>query len=634
MRLVVRETTAVAPSGAAAVGVRAAAPEADAPSSIPGPVASPLMRYVARPFVCGVLGRPDPERLRRLHAAVPGLVTVHERPDLLLLASRPLVPYRSEGALAGGSVAWAFGDRQPAAGVGWQAAAVAVEAAGLADDDTRTVLHAGAHGFLDVFHRQLADGRWFASRIEPLLALEPGALAIDWDAWACTIVLTIPVADRTPFVGIRRLLGARTLVLDHETGSLTDGRWDPPWVGLPAPAGGASDVGAVLEALRGAVAGYGDAPTTLPLTGGYDSRLLGILLRDAGTPVAAITTTKDDGRDDVGIAREVAARLGFPHSVVDPAGLSYGDDATEVLARMEHRAAQHTWAGALARRVRSDGLRVADGIAFDTLLHNEHIPPAAVVAPPGPERDAALFDALWRGGLSKKVLTVEATEWLADSARRQWQARSSELADDPNGLVLSVLGTRTTMGVGIMAEWLYGPEAGAVMPAFDADVVAAALAVDPARKIDGAFYRDLLIAADPAIAAIRSTRDPEEQAVPGVRLKSSAEARGWLLDRTRAAGAVPGLVHPRLIELLETGRVRDVRNPDGSRLTPEHELKRRATISQSALGVGALGAWLEQHADRLDDLTPPWPSPQRTGPWSFARRLGRRAGTLVDRSGR
>ncbi len=589
------------------------------------------MRYVARPFVCGVLGRPDPERLRRLHAAMPGLVTVHERPDLLLLASHPLVPYRSAGA----SVAWAFGDRQPAADVDWQTAAVSVEAAGLAEDDERAVLHAGAHGYLDLFHRELADGRWFASRIDPLLALEPGELAIDWDAWACTIVLTIPIADRTPFVGVRRLLGASTLVLDHATGSLTPGRWDPPWVGLQAPGPGAGDPWAVLEALRAAVARLGDAPTTLPLTGGYDSRLLGILLRDAGTPVSAVTTSKDDGRDDVGIAREVAAALGFPHSVVDAGSLSYGEAATEVLARMEHRAAQHTWAGALARRVRSDGVRVADGIAFDTLLHNEHIPAAAVHAPAGPEREAALFDALWRGGLSKKVLTVEATEWLVDSARRQWQARSGELADDPNGLVLSVLGTRTTMGVGIMAEWLYGPEAGAMMPALDAQVVAAALAVDPGRKIDGAFYRELLAAADPAIAAIRSTRDPDEQAVPGDRVKSSAEARGWLLDRTRAAGAVPGLISPRLIELLETGRVRDVRNPDGSPLTPEHELKRRSTISQSALGVGTLGAWLERYADRLGDVTPPWTAPpNRTGPWSFARRLGRGAGAIIDRSRR
>ena len=422
-----------------------------------------------------------------------------------------------------------------------------MEAAGLVDDDERAILHAGAHGTLDIFHRQLADGRWFASRIDPLLALEPGELALDWDAWACTIVLTIPIADRTPFVGIRRLLGARTLVLDHSTGGLTDGRWDPPWVGLPAPVAGAGDAGAVLEALRAAVARLGDAPTTLPLTGGYDSRLLGILLRDAGTPVSAITTSKDDGRDDVGIAREVAAALGFPHSIVDPGGLSYGDAATEVLARMEHRAAQHTWAGALARRVRSDGLRVADGIAFDTLLHNEHIPVAAVVAPPGPEREAALFDALWRGGLSKKVLTVEATEWLVDSARRQWQARSAELADDPNGLVLSVLGTRTTMGVGIMAEWLYGPEVGTMMPALDAQVVAAALAVDPARKVDGAFYRDLLGRGGPGHRG--HPLDPRRRGAGRARRPGQEQRRGTRLApgpdacRERGAGAHQPAAH-------------------------------------------------------------------------------------------
>jgi len=586
------------------------------------------MRFVARPFVCGVLGRPDPERLARLRRVMPDLVTVHERPDVVLLASRELTPYRTDG----GALAWAFGDRQPAEGVDWRTAAITADAAGLSDDGERAVLHAGAHGYLDIFHRRLGDATWFASTIDALLDLDPAPLDIDWDTWACTIVLTIPLAERTPFVGVARLLGATTLVLDHTTGAVADGRWDPPWSGLPAPRPGAGDPRMILEVMHSAVARHGDAPTVLPLSGGYDSRLLSILLRDARIPTTTMTTSKDDGRDDVGIAREVAAALGQAHTVVDPTGLTYAEAADESLTRMEYRAAQHLWSGAMARRIRADGVRVADAIALDTLFHNEHMPGKAILAPSGPEREAALFAALWRGGLRGKVLGAEAAGWLVETARRRWQARWAGFQDDPNGLILAVLSTRTTMGVGIMGQWLYGPEVSVVMPAIDADVVAASFTVDQLRKVDGTFYRELLAAADPEVAAIRSTRDPAQRGAVGERVKGGPAARAWLLEHTRSATTVPGLVHPRLIELLETGRVKGVTNPDGSPITPEHELKRRSTIAQSALGVGTLGAWLDRYGDRIGRLDPPWPvAPTATGAWSFASRLRRRSGSLVGR---
>ena len=336
-----------------------------------------------------------------------GLVTIHERADVVLMASQPLSGYRTSDSVS----AWAFGDRQPGRDSEWQTAAVAVETPGLVVEPSQAILHAGAHGYVDVFHRTLDGASWFASRMDPLVDLDDARLEIDWENWACTLLLVVPIGDQTPFREVRRLTGATALVLDRATDRTRPLRWSPPWIGLPAPRPGGGDPRELYASFQRALSRYGSAPTALPLSGGYDSRLIGIALRDAGISTTAWTTSKDDGRDDASISVDVAAALGFPHTPINASTVPYADAATEVLCRFGYRAAQHIWACAIAAALRGQGHRVADGNTLDILLHSTHIPRAAVEATSRAERDDALFADLSRKRPAKHAMTVAATAW-------------------------------------------------------------------------------------------------------------------------------------------------------------------------------------------------------------------------------
>ncbi len=179
------------------------------------------------------------------------------------------------------------------------------------------MLHAGALGLIDLFTRRLGETSWFASRMEPLLSLDPGPLEVDWEAWASILAFDCPVGDMTPFRAVRRLQGARTLVMERATGRIRADAWSPPWQGLAEVAPDAGDAREVLDQLRTVVGRIAPVPHSIALSGGYDSRLVAIVARDAGIPMSAITTTKDDGRNDPEVAAEVAALLGMPYRFVD-----------------------------------------------------------------------------------------------------------------------------------------------------------------------------------------------------------------------------------------------------------------------------------------------------------------------------
>ncbi len=560
-------------------------------------MAAPL-RFVARPFVCGALGRPDPGIGTRLRTMRPDLVTIIDAPDALLLASQALAPYRDDE----GRRAWAFGDRRPAPGIGWRDAAVSVEAAGLAEDPDEIALHTGAHGLVDVFHRRIGETTWFASRMDPLLDLDDGPLDIDWDDWACRLVLTYAVGDRTPVRQVRRLTGASVLRLDRSSGTVHTDHWTPPWVGLAAPRPGAGDPAAIVDAFRGAVTRTVAAQVSHPLSGGFDSRFMAIILRDLGVTTDAWTVSKDDGRDEIGIARDVADALGLEHHIVPPARAAYPELADEVLDRTGHLVAQHIWAAGLARAMRAQGRQVIDGLAMDILLSNTHIPEAAVRAMSADARDDALLHELSRRHLANGTLTADAARWAYATAGRCWRESIARLRDDPNAAILSVLATRTARGVAAVGQWLYGPDIPVAMPGVDPTFLVVVLSADPVRKIDGRLYREVLSVADPVVAAIRSTRDPDRAWTGGRRDKAGVEGVEWLLRRMRPAGELPGLVDPGLASELEDARHAQLAN---GQLDDAHT-RRLQGLSQHALGLAVMGGWLERHRDRLASLDVPW----------------------------
>lgn len=569
------------------------------------------MEHRARPFVCGILGPVEAAVVERLQRTVPGLVTVHERPDVVLLASRSLDRY-DDGRTAG---AWVFGDRPPRSGNEWRDAALEMEASGLADLEDTVVLHAGAHGMLDLFHRRVGGATCFASRLGPLLDLADEPLDVDWQDWASNFVLNFPAGDGTGFRQVRRLPGSTTLTLERRTGRVTQGRWSPPWLGLPPARADDGDPAPLLEALRSALAKYGDGPVSLPLSAGFDSRLLGILVRDAGWDAVTWTTDPDRGRDEITLGGRVAHALGLRNiaiPLVEPEYPGLADDSAE---RKELRMPLHLWATRMARQIREHGVRTLDGLGMDIVIGNTHIPDAAIEAPDAATRDDELFDELAYSSPHGRVVPTRTADWMRAAARERWDAACAHLVGDANELTLRVLSTRSIRGPGAMPVWLYGPEVPVMLPGMDPHVIVAALSVDPRAKAHDVFYRRLLEFADPAVAALPSTHDATDEPRGVVRLKSSPTARAWLLEHVRAARTVPGLASEGLDRILATGQVPPPAKLPPGGLTPLAEANRLAHVTERAVAIAVMGTWVERHRHRLRSLEPPWADlPERPGP--------------------
>ncbi len=564
--------------------------------------------FRARPFVCGALGVVAPDRLARLHRAVPGLTTVHEATGVVLLANAPLSPYRVDGPVR----AWAFGDRSPAPTDDWQAAAVAAEAPGLVDDGDQVVLHSGALGFIDLFTRYLGDALWFASRIEPLVSLDPAPLDVDWEAWASVIVFHCPSGDRTPFQAVRRLQGSRMHILDRATRRIRSERWSPPWHGLDSVDQDAGDPVEIMERLRDTMRGMQPVPYALALSGGYDSRLVAIAARDVGTDMTAWSTSKDDGRDDVPITRDLAALLDLELRYVDPSAVPYPVAGEEVRDRTGGMVAMHTWMGPLGAALRSNGQPVLTDTIGGVLIGGANITAEMLVQPPGRARLIALRTQVERPPIIGKTLAETAVPWIMDTAHASWLAAVRHLEGDANGLVLSTIETRDTRGIITMPMWLFGPEVRVETPTSRPEMILAALAVGIRRKARGAFSQEVLAAADPVAGTLRTSHDRRPALAGVVGHKATPEALAWLRADIEQARAVPGLVPDGLLRYLELGRWAGPNRRDALLRRPRRprpgafEGAQMTNYARLGLPLAHLGAWIEGNRHRLSSIEPPW----------------------------
>lgn len=131
-------------------------------------------------------------------------------------------------------------------------------------------------------------------------------------------------------------------------------------------------------------------------------------------------------------------------------------------------------------------------------------------------------------------------------------------------------------------------------PFMHPDFFDAALSVGVARKDKGHFYRELLHAANPRVAALPST-NVVKQPLQRVPLRSAAAPAREYGHRmlTRVAGTVPSLLSEQLHGVVAEG-------PDA--LARFNGWNDRFWVRSLVL----FGAWLGDYEDRLPTLTPPW----------------------------
>ncbi|MEW9532780.1 asparagine synthetase B family protein [Microbispora sp. NPDC049125] len=552
-------------------------------------------RFQARPYVCGAIGPFDQARLDLLARSGPAVRPVRSGPDAALLASAPLEPYRDTTASqAAGTTAYAWGGRGPVQGDGtpgdWLKVAETWETPGLVDAPEGATLHTGAFGLDDVYYLADGDAIYFAGLIEPLLTLARHPYEVNWAAWAAILKLTFPLLEDTPYQQIRRLPGATALTWSRTERRLRLDRRAPRWV-REEPVDRGVTGGDMVALLHDALKPY--ERVLVPVSGGYDSRLLASVAVARRMDVESWTTSPDDGLDnDIDFARYITRELGIPHRIVPQDAGRFPDEALWAARRLEYLTSHHAWYSPFAREVHAGGRPVVDGLAGGPLMKNFLISADAVGAGTGASRREALLASLTTGDAHIPVLGDAALEWMDDQVGTAFARATSALHGHRSELPLSVLHTRTVRGIARSPIGLVGPEAEPVFPFLHPEFFDAALSVPVTRKEGGRFYREILRAANPRVAALPSTNG----ALPHRRvpLRSNGPvAREWSHRMLRRAASIPGLMSPQMGEVIEGG-------PDA--LAAFGSWNSRFWLR----GLVVFGAWLDDYGDDLGDLTPPW----------------------------
>ncbi|MFI6479886.1 asparagine synthetase B family protein [Nonomuraea sp. NPDC050663] len=542
------------------------------------------MQFNVRPYVCGALGRFDGALLDRLTAAGPRVKPALRTDEAALFSSVPLPPYHR----AGEDFAFAWGERRPYGAAEWISVAETYETPGLIGSPEKLVLHAGALGLVDLYYVRHADAVYFSSLIEPLLQI--AGVEIDWEAWASIIQVTFPLGEATPYSRIKRLPGSSAI-------TLTSGRFGierrlPRWL-RQEPYEAWTSAGELLEILHEVYKDYDGRPLLVPVSGGYDSRLLASVAVARGADVESWTTSPDDGTDtDIAFARSITRELGIPHRVVTQDPSAYPADALEVARRLEWLTPHHAWYAPFAKEVHQSGRVLIDGLAGGPLLKNFMVSGSALQARTQAERSAALLDSLSLGAPSMPFLSEAAAQWAGDSVRRSFEESTSMFHGHRAELPLSVLHTRTVRGIARSAVNLVGPEASFAAPFIHPAFFDAALSVGVARKDGGRFYRELLHASNPRVAALPST-NVVKQPLRRVPLRSTAApARAYShAHLTRLQRVVPGLLSDELHAVIAAG-------PDA--LTRFRGWNDRFWVR----GLTLFGAWLGDFG--FESLDGPW----------------------------
>lgn len=466
-------------------------------------------RFRDTPLVCGYLG-PDRAGLwPGLTSAAPVPVVVRSTGPYHGFAASDAPGLEPVPGHQNGPTAWCWGryvsERRPPSG--WQDAAQELGLAGFWANPDAVRVHADALGFQGVYFRELAGTTYFSNRVHPLAVLGDGPLHPDWRAWGHQLYVCSFPGSATAFTEVSRLVFGQSVRL--QGGTVTLDRSIPEWLLTGRDDGTPEEV---LEALRASVpAEVAREPSVLTLSGGWDSRMLALLLTRYGGRPQTWSTHKDTGGvEDVEYAASVAAALGLDNHVVPTDGPGYWARHREPsLLRFEHEVSLHTWFTPLAARVRRLGLLVWDGIAGDILIRFAN---GSVIVDAGDR--AAQRHAQWTTWSRTGVPAVNYYGVRPDLAQLWWQEgyaeylRGGAIFDGlPSELALRAITHKTNRQIAAAPLRLFAPDVPVGLPFISAPSMRVLSRLATERLADGAFYRDLLHRLSPEVAGLPSTND-------------------------------------------------------------------------------------------------------------------------------
>ncbi|WP_119461754.1 hypothetical protein [Rhodospirillaceae bacterium SYSU D60014] len=367
----------------------------------------------------------------------------------------------------------------------------------------------------------------------------PGAP--DPAGWGAFIALGHTIGDRTLIEGVERVRPATILVYDVAADRLEQEqywRW-------PTPAGSRSsetaDGDGLVEGLRHSVAEYakyGD-PGTVLLSGGFDSRLILFLLKEAAlTPRATIVSHRDEFLDADGrLAAAIAGRAKLPYDRVFSSQHFFSSEAflDYLVASDASTPSLYLFISQIAQFVGDSA--VWEGVVPGYTLTVPHQPPGgfkAYLAQECKGRDAPI----WRA--AAVLFRRQAVEAMYEGFRTDLQAEMSKYADDGFGVSEFIVRNRMRNRTSINPYKVYENRVRAFTPGMTRAYwdIAGTLSYD-ARK-QNRFYLDLFRRHFPAALA-----------VPILSGNSLVRPSPWsvsfLYNRVLAVAARRAAMHPNVI---------------------------------------------------------------------------------------
>lgn len=455
-------------------------------------------------------------------------------------------------------------------------------------------INSSAWGLQPVYVHQQGPCLLFATTSTALIDLIDGPLEADWDAWAAIMMLGYPVGGRSLFTGIDRLQECEGRQLDRRSGAFRTIRSIPRAIGRATQAKPDEVVEALRHALVTSPALGLAAPddgylASLPLTGGYDSRLLAALAVDAFGPDAFCCLTSSvhrSGADpDVTFGTMVGDRFGVTQHVLSPDASAYPAYAKRMFDLLEHESAEHGWYEPVASVLHGWGAPVIDGLAGDVLMKNSYVAENLFVIT---DRDQ-LRQALWVNMNRHPYLKLPGvTRAMRDEMTERISADLDPVFERYEGTEhtarLFAMATRTQRGVAISPHKALAAAVEPVTPFLHPDVTSALLSIPWTARSDDALARGLLDIASPGLSSLPSTNDPGARPASGRRRSSSPESYAWALSR---------------FDLLNQFI--------GQGFSPEDVATMHRDFGDRwRLRLILLADWLETYQSRLKSTTPPW----------------------------
>lgn len=543
------------------------------------------------PQICGAIGCFDADRAQ----AIARLVSGARQIEIGELAGRARVWATEEpirwGANGGPrGVAWSETlldpPRPPRTRV---EAARECSAIGLEIDGQSVGVHASGLGLAPLYVQREGQATYFCSRLTPLADTSPALLSIDWAAWSAIFEFGCPLGARTCFTEIERLEPGAWISHHGRSGEGVPGSdgWSWTEFGCEHRADPAGDI---LEAVRENVAAV---PTrrnraVVPLSGGWDSRLIAFLLAESGTKVETLTANSDAGHNvEEELAAPVAAGLGLGHRLVRTRNKDYWDDWRTAAELQEHQSPIHLPLQALARSIPRRQRPIFDGISGDVLIKSWWVD-GRILGAPSWDRASRM---LWRRfRLSKRGLRVfsEHHEYgVRDSARIQFMAEAQRFDGHEAAATLFISWARSRRSTAPCPLDLFGARGPVSLPFATDSVARAALSIAPHDKLGGELYKAVLDRADPRLARWPSTND------------TSGPDQRHRRRRTLSSVAVEGYR-----EMLRTHPLRPSFSGVFEQQVESGKIRHLLRYRQGLVALDALCRFGDWHARHSDSLKP------------------------------